>query len=299
MLGNPLRAQRVVPGGRMQEFTPGNLYWSPGTGAHVVSGANLVEYLRTGGPAGTLGFPTTDEVPARDGQGRYNDFAGGSVYWSGATDAHVVQGSIRQQWLVLGGPTGPLGYPTTNEVTAPDGAGRLSEFSSGAAVYWSPGTGAHAVTGAIRERWRAVGAERGPLGYPTTDELVTADGTGRYNHFAGTGASSIYWSPATGAHAVYGQIRQRWEALGWELGPLGYPTSDELDVPGGRRNEFSRGGPVYWTPATGAHAVYGAIRQRWAASGWELGRYGYPVTDEYAVRGGRQSRFEGGTITWR
>jgi uncharacterized protein with LGFP repeats len=50
------------------------------------------------------------------------------------------------------------------------------------------------------------------MGYPTTDELSTPDGIGRYNHFDKAG--SIYWTPGTGAHEVYGAIRQRWSALG-------------------------------------------------------------------------------------
>ena len=40
------------------------------------------------------------------------------------------------------------------------------------------------------------------LGYPTTDESGTPDHIGRYNHFAGSGGGSIYWTRTTGAHAV-------------------------------------------------------------------------------------------------
>ena len=42
------------------------------------------------------------------------------------------------------------------------------------------------------------------LGYPTTNEQTTTDGIGRYNHFQ---KGSIYWSPTTGAHEVFGLIR--------------------------------------------------------------------------------------------
>jgi uncharacterized protein with LGFP repeats len=54
-------------------------------------------------------------------------------------------------------------------------------------------------------------------------------------------ASSIYWTPGTGAHEVYGRIRERWSALGWERSYLGYPTSGEFSVPGGRQNDFQHG----------------------------------------------------------
>ena len=77
---------------------------------------------------------------------------------------------------------------------------------------------------------------------------------GRYNHFAGAYGSSIYWSPSTGAHEVYGAIRARWAGQGWERGRLGYPVSGEYAVPGGRQSDF-QGGSIRWTAATGATQV--------------------------------------------
>ncbi len=95
-----------------------------------------------------------------------------------------------------------------------------------------------------------MGWERSVLGYPVTDESPAPDSVGRYNHFSNGG--SIYWTPQTGANAVYGDIRKKWEALGWERSYLGYPTSDEVDFPeGGRANDFQHGG-IYWWPDLGA-----------------------------------------------
>jgi len=45
--------------------------------------------------------------------------------------------------------------------------------------------------------------------------------------------------------------------------------------------------------------VHGAILGRYARLGYEHSRLGYPVTDEYAVTGGRRSDFAGGTIVYR
>jgi thermolysin len=153
------------------------------------------------------------------------------------------------------------------------------------------------VYGAIRVKWDALGAEAGFLGMPTTDELSTACGGGRFNHFQG---GSIYWTPATGAHEVHGAIRSKWASLGWECSFLGFPLTDETTTPDGigRFNHF-QGGSIYWTPATGAHEVHGAIRDRWASLGWERSRLGYPTSDELVWAGtGRVSRFQGGSIYW-
>ena len=100
----------------------------------------------------------------------------------------------------------------------------------------------HAVDGVIGEKWRATGGADGPLGPPTSGEVRTPRGDGAYTHFLG---GSIYWSPATGAHAVQGSIQSAWGDTGWERGPLGFPVSDEHAVPEGRRSDFQGGSLVF------------------------------------------------------
>ncbi len=154
------------------------------------------------------------------------------------------------------------------------------------------------IHGAIFEKWRSLGGLA--FGTPCTDETAAPDGVGRYNHFNGNTAS-IYWSPDTGAAAIYGAIRQKWAQLGWERSPLGYPCTDETGAPDGlgRYNHFGSGGSIYWTPATGAQAVWGAIRQRWEQLGWEQGYLGYPTSDETDFpEGGRANTFQNGGVYW-
>jgi hypothetical protein len=135
--------------------------------------------------------------------------------------------------------------------------GAASDFlDGGAGIDYIPANdgdyiqvGSRAVYGAIGMKYIALGGEGGFLGRPLTNETGTPDRVGRYNHFAG---GSIYWSPATGAHVIYGAIRDKWASLGWERGALGYPTSDEM--PGGadaRLNTFQNG-QITWTPLAGA-----------------------------------------------
>jgi len=175
------------------------------------------------------------------------------------------------------------------------GAGRVVHHQSGS-VYWSPRTGARAVVGSIRAAWTAAGAERSPVGYPTSDELAVGDGRGQVSHFE---RGSYWWTPSTGAHEVRGSIAQTWLALGGHRSALGYPRSSETGLPDGRGrvNRFE-GGEVYWSPTTGAHEVRGAIRQRWQALGAERGALGYPTSSERAVPGGRAGSFERGTLTF-
>lgn len=258
----------------------------------AVTGAIRERYVALGSACGFLGAAVTGELTAAGGA-RYTDFRGGSIYWSSSTGAWEVHGDVRRRWLQLGGPAGALGLPTSNE--GPAAGGAYGRFQRGW-LYWSPATGAKLVRGAIHETWKSSGAERGPLGFPRADEAPTPRRAGAYSQFSG---GSVHWSPQTGAHATWGAIREAWARSGWEDGPLGFPTSGEQGLAGraGAVGRFERGS-VYWSPATGAHEVRGAIRDAWLALGAEASPLGLPVTDEYDAGGVRRSDFERGSISW-
>ena len=71
------------------------------------------------------------------------------------------------------------------------------------------------------------------------------------NNFQG---GSTTWFPAAGTHEVNGAIKIRWQALGADAGQLGFPTTDEYSVPGGRRSSFQHG-TITWMAATNALTV--------------------------------------------
>ncbi|HYO54266.1 N-acetylmuramoyl-L-alanine amidase [Archangium sp.] len=262
--GIPRDRYHVVGHGQLQPYNrtdPGaNWPWADylnRANAHcgcTVGGAILTRYNQLGGSAGFLGPCKTNELTTPDGIGRYNHFQNGSIYWTSATGAWEVWGNIRIKWEALGWERSALGYPITGELGTPDGIGRYNHFQYGS-IYWTPETGAHEVRGNIHAKWKALGWETSPLGYPITDEMGTPDGIGRYNHFRkGAIEGSIYWTPTTGAWAVYGQIRTKWASLGWENSALGYPVSDEYAVTGGRESEFQKGYITY-NSSTGALTV--------------------------------------------
>jgi uncharacterized protein with LGFP repeats len=264
-------------------------------GRSIGTSAIQRRYNELGGAAGSLGAPVTDELGTPDGSGAFTHYQRGSIYWSPSTGPHVVRGAIRDTWSTLGWEQSVVGYPTTDELATPGGTGAFNHFQRGS-VYWSPGTGAHEVRGAIRETWSRLGWEQSALGFPTTNELSTPGGTGAFNHFQ---RGSVYWSPATGAHEVRNAIHQRWAALGYEQGTLGFPLTDETITVGGTGafNHF-QGGSVYWSPATGAQEVRGAIRDAWNALGGERGTLGFPTTGEFTADGAQRSDFQHGSITW-
>jgi len=179
----------------------------------------------------------------------------------------------------------------------------------GGSIYWSATTGAHAIYGDIRLKWLSVGGPKSNLGYPKTDEAPTADNKCRFNDFAVDGheTGAIYWTPAQGAHLIYGQIWLKWLSIGGEGSNLGYPITDEASTTDNicRFNNFAMDGnatgSIYWTSSGGAHLIYGQIWLKWISLGGEAGPLGYPTTDESSAgdNAGRYNDFsKGGTIYW-
>jgi uncharacterized protein with LGFP repeats len=214
----------------------------------------------------------------------------GRLYWSPSTGVHLLRGAILGAFLAAGG-VPALGAPTIDESPA-GGNGAYNDFSGDASIFWSAGTGAHVLRGAIRARWTALGKEWG-LGFPLTDEVYT----GGYAVQTYTGGE-IDWSPATGAHAVVGAIRQRWTELG-SAPALGLPLTEELALGTGVGvYQLFQQCKFFWSPATGAQPVRGAIGATYEALGSEWSRLGLPTSAEYAIPGGWRQDFEHGQLSW-
>jgi LGFP repeat len=140
------------------------------------------------------------------------------------------------------------------------------------------------------------------FGNATTPESNTQNG-GKYQKF--TKNSTIYWHQnVSGGHAnsVGGLIRDKWVALGYELGVYGFPTTREQPARKPGRYNLFQGGAVYWAQgASQAYAVLGGsqIEQTWAANDWENGSYGFPTSEEFDFEGGKKQNFQNGSIVWK
>ncbi len=285
---------------RGQVFERGEIWTSP-HGTFEMHGAILAAWRATRLATWYLGMPLADETAI--GAGRVSRFSAGQVFWSPSTNqARVVTdtGGVLSHYLGLGGPTGPLGFPSSG-VPMPAGtvlpANTFVESFERGRIYWGHGGAApRAVYGGIFTAFLAAGDAK-VLGVPVTGEQDEAGG-GRLSVFT---SGRVYWSPATGAAAVYGGIAERYLSLGGPAG-LGYPLAGEEDFRRTprelvRQSRFQRG-TVYWTAADGAHGVYGGILGKYLESSWMPWMLGPPTSEEYAVRGGRASNFRAGRIYW-
>ncbi|WP_432498305.1 LGFP repeat-containing protein [Kineococcus gypseus] len=163
----------MTPGAPVRNTDGSTTYTGPDGRTSVVKGAIQAAYDAAGAGRSRLGLPDGDEFPVRDG-GRVQRFDRGLVYWTPATGAHVVEGAIRELYAARGWENSPLGYPTSDEIRLRDGG--VVQRYQGALVYWTPGTGAQDVKGAIGERYATLGWENSPLGYPRSGEYAVPGG---------------------------------------------------------------------------------------------------------------------------
>lgn len=145
--------------------------------------------------------------------------------------------------------------------------------------------------GAIGAFWQANAAA---LGQPTGAERAGLRSGGAVQSFE---RGAVYWTPSLGAHMVRGSVLTYFGSLRWEQGPLGYPLTNDLTLRAGSTQAFE-GGTIYWSPASGAHVVLGAVQGRWLSMGGVDGLLGYPTTDERSLGRGTVQSFTGGHVYW-
>jgi hypothetical protein len=226
----------------VQPFANGILMYNDSNGqSFAMHGAILTAYWALPIRA-AIGYLVSDEMPGARGGSRKSLFSSGGMYWSSQTGAIPVLGQI---WVDYesNGESAWIGLPTAAEAAI--GGGRR-QFFQNAQMYWRNGSArAFMVMGAILAKFLNTGGTAA-WGFPVSHESDILNhaniAIGRISEFEGC---SIYWSGATGAAIVYGDIRDKYRSVGGPTSELGFPTSDESDAPGAaapaRINSFQHG----------------------------------------------------------
>lgn len=277
------------------------LDYSEGVSAGVLdvmdASGRLIRSIPT--PAATNGAVRGVAWDGRDSSGAI--VGSGDYRWvhhvrstDGTREAVSLDGSTaRGDWAVRGSPVdsiiagrywasadlrGRLGPPTTPEVCGLVDGGCYRRYVGGH-LHWSPASGVHETVNPMMAAWGALGWERGVLRYPTAGPVCGLVRSGCYQKFQG---GHLHTSPASGTHATWGPMMDKWGSSSWERGRLGYPLTDPRCglVRGGCYQTFE-GGQIHWSPGSGAWVTDkgSAITKAWAAQGYERGAYGYPVGD--------------------
>ena len=283
-------------GAFIQFYRGGQIYWTAHYGAHASRAGIHSAYGAQKWENGPLGFPTSDEEVQTIGgiRGAVQTYENGQIRWSTRGGAHPIWGKILERYKTAEAEGRSLGWPTANEMKDAADGGAYQHFTGGS-IYFHPSTGAHRVSGGIRNLWEGQGWERGQMGYPTGEETATAGG-GVYQTFQG---GTAYWHPRTGSYYVHDAMLGAYGAAGYERGRYGYPLTNETPSANGGVFQRFQGGTAYWHPGSDSYFVHDAVLGTYAFYNWERGELGYPLTDETAsANGGVFQRFQGGTVYW-
>lgn len=154
--------------------------------------------------------------------------------------------------------------------------------------------------GPLLRTYLALGGQKSYLGHSLGPERAVGDGSGRFVRYAG---GAIYWSKATGAHALNAGALAAYLGAGGPRGPLGYPLADSPapSVTGSpARTEWTqrfRGGSVVAGPRTDPQAIWGDAYVVWKRLGFGAGILGHPSGPRAARRDkGWQQPFRNGVV---
>jgi hypothetical protein len=179
-------------------------------------------YTRLGREAGVLGAHVAGERFIAAKMAFVTEFKFGAIYRT-MDSVFEVHGDIHKKYVQMGGPSGALGLPRTNETAVGDSAGgRFNTFEQGV-ILWTPARGAFEIHGDIWKTWSGRGGVKSTLGYPTSDERdVSVNSEFRLSNFQN---GAISYSTGTGSVVLEGQPWQQWRAYGSERSFLGAPSA--------------------------------------------------------------------------
>lgn len=221
--------------------------------AFVMYGAILTKWRSDENLRRSLGALVSDEIDGRRSGSRKSVFSQGCIYWSPATGAVSVLGYMYLDYELLGEGAHAIGLPVVEAESI--SGGQVQRFQSGKMFLRNGARNAFEVHGAILAKYEAVGGSA-RFGFPITHENDVLRSTASIGKISEFERCTIYWSPATPASIIYGAIRDRYRGTptmageGGPLGDLGFPTSDESDIPGApsaRYNTFQNGSILWFS----------------------------------------------------
>ena len=116
-LGSSVSGEKICPDniGHFHHYTNGSIYYYPDIGAFEIHGSIRKKWEGFGWEKSSQGYPVTDETTTPDGQGRFNHFQNGSIYWHPSIGACGILGRIRETWAKYKWERGFLGYPISDQ----------------------------------------------------------------------------------------------------------------------------------------------------------------------------------------
>lgn len=184
--------------GRVWQYFDGGLAIKSNSGTYFISlGAFHDAWKSSGGSSGIIGKPTSN--PTKEVSRIWQTFERGIMIKKDSLQtAYFMQsGNILNKWRSLGGSTGELGVPISNEYSEKDGRS-WQRFDNGYIIS-SESTGTWDIVGGFYKYWVSQGGSLGKLGKPTSSRVIKNDNT-RWQTFE---RGKAIWSPTSGWRIEY------------------------------------------------------------------------------------------------
>lgn len=254
-----------------------------------------------------MGPATAAEATSASGI-KYQDFDGGTMYWSDGVAAIAVKnGGILSFYKQNGGPDSQYGRPMTQEEPYQSGQ-RVKTYNRATGQWywltWSPSTGVVPVltTGGIGSYWER---NISRLGAPVSPETCSDTGQSCSQTFS---RGTVTWSTKTPTSEVRGGFNVYYVNSGAARGRLGAAVGNETPMSkNGAEQKFESANGVsqslIWNPGkvrASAVLTNGGINGVWRQFGRERSQLGFPASDEISLtaQNGVYQDFDGGKIYW-
>ncbi|MBR5046543.1 hypothetical protein IKX73_02880 [Candidatus Saccharibacteria bacterium] len=245
--------------------------------------------------ATVLGKAKKQEIKWLKGDGYYQEFEHGYIFWTERAGAWDLSGGILTAWKATGGINGEFGYPTSGEMKHKNGL-VYQTFENGS-IYWDIKTGAWPIRSFAEEKWLELGGVNSKLGKFLTYGNCGLVNNGCYQAFE---TGYVYWTKKTGAFDVSGGIFQAYFKTGSEWGEYGYPTSSEKKHKNGLVYQTFENGSIYWDIKTGAWPIRSFAEEKWLELGGVNSKLGRMITNGACglAKDGCYQAFQTGNIYW-
>lgn len=231
--GFPSTGVRTTATGSGQDFKGWTLA-STSSGVRSLHGSVRTAWLGYKGEKGVLGWPIGSATVVAGVTSQ--PFENGTIYVKGSKKTYVGTHFVAAL-QAAGGVTGRYGWPTSGVMTSTaNGGGEVQKFGT-IVLTWRATGGTKSVYGPLVTPWYAYKAYSGPLGWPTSGQLVDTKSGARYQDFQG---GRLYVLGTKHGYVATGLVSE-YSTAGGPSGTWGWPKAAPKTADGVVTQVFDKG----------------------------------------------------------
>ena len=243
--------------------------------------------------SGTLGFPISNISENKSTGIVFQQYQNGFIVGNDKLGYFESRGKIREVWEKQKYEMGPLGFPVSN-ISENKNTGIIFQQYQNGYIVGNDKYGFYESRGKIRTVWEKQKFEIGPLGFPISDILENKYSGIVFQQYQN---GYIVGNDKYGFYESSGKIREVWEKLNFENGPLGFPVSNISENKStGIVFQQYQNGYIVGNDKYGFYESRGMLREYWAKQNFEMGAMGFPLSNTTTSGAISSQKYQGGTL---